>query len=756
MSSKTTSFQGYDHNYWLSWAQNNCLTGEVVVAAEGAARRWCESNTARPTADDPVNQGNPIAFYPDDPRYYILLSKVHVDMVALRWTQLMETDTLNWHFAQAVPLSNASLIFSDEEIEAIWKGYGTDAEGKKKYISAKIVSILGDKGSAETYYISLMRSAGASNISEADVEGRLALSVVGASGQVDDEVRFPGSIGAIGEVDLLWFKDISPEFQVWQDTFPFTMEAPQPDITSVWTGQHQEWTLQDLEEFNLEELYSPDTTIDTSWFQYRAMPLPDSMLSPYLQGQRIPYLEAAQAHQEYETRKQGRIEELQRQIQWAKRISPAPDESYFYDHGTRLSPEEEELSRLLYGEQQALENIQRIMSGGGVQQGPPVEAWQAAPGGVGLLERLNRPTPGEKVLYLIEFKGLTTPGVTRQYQQRQILGFGSGSGTTTHEETDYLLTHPKEALDFLKYKVELKSLLPGEARPLWYNDALYYLKQEGWNGPTGHLPEPSGPLYNYIPPENEAFNVASVSSLGLPLTGYGAGFLGMPSGGGGTTASSSLSLPSFPSASLPSLGGGPSALPSPVGLGGVGGVPSTPSVGLSSLGWDGVAMPIPSIGLSRSGGVSAPAMPAMGAASPMGMPGGPAIPSSAPSAPVSAQGGPSGGGGLDFASLRGGSRQSMIPGSQSFAGTETAEVGQSLSRAEKLVDRLMQIPDMLAMAESQSLGSLGSSGKSAGDVSQRTQPQQLVRMVINRHETVSKKKLEQYVTAWLESQSRVG
>lgn len=173
-------------------------------------------------------------------------------------------------------------------------------------------------------------------------------------------------------------------------------------------------------------------------------------------------------------------------------------------------------------------------------------------------------------------------------------------------------------------------------------------------------------------------------------------------------------------------------------------------------GWDGAAMPAPSIGLSRLGGVSTPAMSAMGAASPIGMPVGPAIPSSAPSAPVSAQGGPSGGGGFDFTNLPGGSRQSMIPGSQGFAGGGTVEAGQSLSRAEKLVDRLMQIPDMLAMAEPSPTGPLGSSGKSAGDVSQRIQPQQSVRMVINRHEEISKKKLEQYVTAWLESQSRVG
>jgi len=183
-----------------------------------------------------------------------------------------------------------------------------------------------------------------------------------------------------------------------------------------------------------------------------------------------------------------------------------------------------------------------------------------------------------------------------------------------------------------------------------------------------------------------------------------------PAGGDGVLASpvgqaSSLSLPSFPSMSLPGLGAAPSALPSPVGLGGVGGVPSTPSVGLLGLGWDGAAMP------------------AMGAASPMGMPGGPAIPSSAPSAPVSAQGGPSGGGGLDFTNLPGGSRQSMIPGSQAFAGTETAEAGESLNRAEKLVERLMQIPDMLAMAESSPMGPLGTVGMPSPDMLQQMRPQ---------------------------------
>jgi|GEM_PF-2865113 len=291
------------------------------------------------------------------------------------------------------------------------------------------------------------------------------------------------------------------------------------------------------------------------------------------------------------------------------------------------------------------------------------------------------------------------------------------------------------------------------------------------------------PLQSYVPPIGEQQAVASITSVGggvwgpaalLNLAMYGALpeqetqtelTSTTPAGGDGVVASpaggaSSSSLPSFPSVSLPGLGGGPSALPSPVGLGGVvGGVTSTPSVGLPGLGWDGVAMPAPSIGLSRLGGVSAPAMPAMETVSPIGMPGGPAIPSSVPSTPVSAQaqGGPSGGGGgFDFANLLGGSRQSMIAGSQGFAGTETPEAGQSLSRAEKLVERLMQIPDMLAMAEPQSLGSLGSSGKSVGDVSQRIQPQQLVRMVINRHEEISKEKLEQYVLAWLQSHSRVG
>lgn len=581
---------------------------------------------------------------------------------------------------------------------------------------------------------------------------------IGAFGQLELD-----NIGAMGEVDSLWFEELSPEFQVWQDTFPFTMEAPQPDITSVWTGQHQEWTLQDLEEFNLEELYSPDTTIDTSWFQYRAMPLPDSMLSPYLQGQRIPYLEAAQAHQEYERRKQGRIEELQRQIQWAKRISPAPDESYFYGHGTRLSPEEEELSRSLYGDQQALENIRRGMYGGWSQPrytGPTLEAASTGPGGFFQTDLYYFLTHGNprQVVDELRFSEQYVPPKTRHSGRDWAKDqFGTATGFEPSEEAAYMYENDRILISWIEEYVKRN---PGK-RP----DLEEYVKRaKSWLESTGQtIPKRSnsntGDLYNYIPPENEAFDVASVPSLGLPLTGYGAGFLGMPSGGG-TTTSSSLSLPSFPSVSLPSLGGGPSALPFPVGLGGVvGGVPSTPSVGLPGLGWDGAAMPAPSIGLSRLGGVSAPAMPAMGTVSPIGMPGGPAIPSSVPSTPVSAQaqGGPSGGGArLDFSSLFGGSQKSMIAGSQGFAGTETPEAGQFLSRAEKLVERLMQIPDMLAMAEPQSLGSLGSSGKSAGDVSQRIQPQQLVRMVINRHEEISKEKLEQYVLAWLQSHSRVG
>jgi len=557
-------------------------------------------------------------------------------------------------------------------------------------------------------------------------ERREPAEAIGAFGQLELD-----NIGAMGEVDSLWFEELSPEFQVWQDTFSFTMEAPQPDITSVWTGQNQEWAQQNLQEFNLKEWYSPDTTIDTSWFQYRAMPLPDSMLSPYLQGQRISYLEAAQAHQEYERRKQGRIEELQRQIQWAKRISPAPDESYFYGHGTRLSPEEEELSRLLYGEQQALQNIQRIISGGGVQQGPPVEAWQAAPNFAGddLMSDYNfffyYGNPKQVVTELVRRPpGYTPPntvGAPVSFKSDEFVS--TPSGWHPVDQIDYSRGDDSKMIEWIKDFLENTA----EERP----DLEGYLKRaEEWmerrNIPIPmKTPSNTGDLYNYVPPENEAFNVASSPGFGLPLGGFGAGFLGMPSGGGGKAESSSLSLPSFPSMSLPSVG------------------------------WGGAAMPAPSIGLSRSGGVSAPAMPAMGTVSPIGMPGGPAIPSSAPSAPVSAQGGPSGGGGgLDFASLLGGSRQSMIPGSQSFAGTETAEASQSISRAEKLVERLMQIPELLAMAEPQSLGSLGSSGKSAGDVSQRTQPQQLVRMVINRHEEISKEKLEQYVLAWLQSHSR--
>ncbi|MEA3312442.1 MAG: hypothetical protein U9Q76_09530, partial [candidate division WOR-3 bacterium] len=232
-----------------------------------------------------------------------------------------------------------------------------------------------------------------------------------------------------------------------------------------------------------------------------------------------------------------------------------------------------------------------------------------------------------------------------------------------------------------------------------------------------------GPL-NYVPPEEEAFDVASVPSFGLPLTGYGAGFLGMPSGDGGKATSSSLSLPSFPS---------------PVGFEGAGRVSSTPSVGLPGLGWGGAAMPAPSIGLSGIGGGSAPSLPS----------------------PRSLGGGSSGAGGMGGGLAGGGFGGGLGAGAWSIpSGGGGLGLGAQPLAEIPSGDRFMPKPIGGPQANYSGIG-LGRTPLNQMNAPQQSQqpamqPQQLVRMVINRHEEISKEKLEQYVSAWLESQSRVG
>jgi hypothetical protein len=505
----------------------------------------------------------------------------------------------------------------------------------------------------------------------------------------------------------------------------------------------------------IQEWYSQSTPVDTSWSRW--MPLPDSLLSTYLQGPRLSYLEAAQAQQEYEKQRRVKIEELQQQIEWEKLISPPSDESYFYGHGTRLTPAEEELNRLLYGDQRALRGLRS--SPAPVSELTVTSKFEA----IKALEQYfwDEGAPGDKIDRLLRvWQGGFIPTVEEMNQVKEgdlFSLFFSGEPDVRRDIRQRYMTDDEYALELLReYVASYKSS--------YVKDIELYLQQVAdWKKLTDNAPLPvghtwflgnpdrierpflydfnqQGPLLNYVPPEKGAFDVASVSGLGLPLTGYGAGFVGMPSGGEVTTTSgedtttaSSLSMPSFPSVGLPSLAGGPSELPSPIGLGGVaGGVPSTPSVGLPSMGWDGAAMPAssvvpagwdgaqmpaPSFSPSGMGGRSVAALPSPrslgGGVTGGAFPSGGGMPDLGGGAGMggSIAGGVRRGGGSSFSmpsfsfpslnlgglSDRGGTLMagpSNVPdmsGMQSMANDSQ----QRLSRMEQLANRLFRIPEIM-------------------------------------------------------------
>lgn len=295
------------------------------------------------------------------------------------------------------------------------------------------------------------------------------------------------------------------------------------------------------------------------------------------------------------------------------------------------------------------------------------------------------------------------------------------------------------------------------------------------------------PPQSHLSPQNEQQAGASITSVGGG-TGGGAALLSLamygalpeqdttqvelpPSttaSGGRTASSSSLSLPSFPSMNLSSISGGPSALPSPVGLGGVvDEVPSAPSVGLPSMGWDGAAMPAPPVGLTGIGGGSAPTLPSPGSFG-GGLTGAGSIGGgSAPSLPGASSLGGGMGGGLAVGGLGGGfdlgglgagaSAASAMPASMSGAGN----VEQSLSRAESIVDRLMQVPDQLDNTFS-SVSPLAQGGPLSGDFGQQQiqQPQIVHRFekgAVQIHtKKMSPQKIFSMFLARLREQSRQG
>jgi len=506
----------------------------------------------------------------------------------------------------------------------------------------------------------------------------------------------------------------------------------------------------------IQEWYLQITTVDTSWYQYRMMSTPDSMLPPFLQGGWEWDFEMFKSSQEFLRQREEEKASLEAQAQleeaqhaYEESLVPQPDVT-----GAGI-PTRGELNKILQQEQHALRGWRS--SPAPVSELRFISKFEAIRALEQYFLREEEGAPGDKIncllrVGLIDF--IPTAEEMNQVKKGDLFSlFYSGEPDVRRDIKQRYMTDDEYALGILKKQLESWYRLPEEERYKWipeytFKDIELYLQQVAdWKKLTDNAPLPvghkwwfgnpirierpflydfnqQGPL-NYVPPENEAFNVASSPGFGLPLGGFGAGFLGMPAGGGGKAESSSLSLPSFPSVSLPGLGGGPSALPSPVGLGGVvGGVPTTPSVDLANIGWDGAAMPTPSLGFTGIGGGSAPTSPSRGGFG----------------------GGVTGGGGFNLGAGLG-AGASATP---SFA----------VSARIPSTDRFIPAPIGGPQADYPNIG-LGTTPLNQMNAPQQSQqpqmqPQQVVRMIVNRHETISKKKLEQYVTAWLESQSRVG
>ena len=356
----------------------------------------------------------------------------------------------------------------------------------------------------------------------------------------------------------------------------------------------------------IQEWYSQSTPVDTSW--YRWMPLPDSLLPPPLQGDWEWDFEMFRSAQEFWSQREEEKRRLEAQAQleeaqhaYEESLVPQPDVTGAgIPKQEWIAPSSGELNKILQQEQHALRGWRS--SPAPVSELTFISKFEAIKALEQYFLREEEGAPGDKINYLLmvgQGDFLPTAKEMRQVKKGDLFSlFFSGEPDVRRDIKERYMTDDEYALKLLGEYVA------GYESPYVKDIELYLQQVAHWKELTDNAPLPvgykwflgnpvrierqpflydfnqQGPL-NYVPPENEAFNVASVPSLGLPLTGYGAGFLGMPSGGGGKAESSSLSLPSFPSVSLPGLGAGPSALPSPVGFGGAG--------------WGGAAMPTPSI-----------------------------------------------------------------------------------------------------------------------------------------------------------------
>ncbi len=755
MSSDTISFRGYSRNHWLSWAQNNCLTGDVVVAAEGAVRRWCESNTARPTADDPVNQGNPIAFYPDDPRYYILLSKNHVDMIALRSEQLKGADTRNWHFAQAVSLNNVPLVLSDKEIIAIWRQYAFDKQGKIRYISAKIVNILGNRGSTETYFISLMRSVGASSITKADVEARSALSVVEASGQVEDEVEI--------ELDE-YAEPIFPE------------DVNYDELLEDWSSYGEI-----LENAKMLTASGTASQIAGGVTAIAGLATTGAVAAGFAAAGvgAVVLGGAAILSQEILKRRHKRFFALHTALSGNLAFA------YINETGKYVSPEGV-FRKLKKQGKKTWENIDRegldysmwVERNIGIESALVGFYWKAM-----YKDPANNPQQILEGLYELAKELYSQPPPAVLAYDATLLEWQQGKidDTVFYKIVGAVSHHPNYSTNWAAIPsakaVEAWKKITGGDLPKF--EGIYF-PEEGQHAPyaggfyrggdkdvprgkypTDYWREINSQLTSTRPGKEET---SDATEGGLSLTGAETGIVavselkniveGAKLGkmGAGTTTVPESSQDKALSALESWVG------PVSAGAGWSFGEYSPTVTGgekVDSQGWDGGATPVPRmppVGLASFGtsGGGATLIPSFGPPSFAESSGG-----SAPSLPGASN--PRGGmdGGLAGGGLGGGFNLGAGLGAGASATPSFA-----VSARIPSTDRFIPAPIGGPQADYPNIG-LGTTPLNQMNAPQQSQqpaiqPQQVVRMIVNRHETISKKRLEQYVTAWLESQSRVG
>jgi hypothetical protein len=293
---------------------------------------------------------------------------------------------------------------------------------------------------------------------------------------------------------------------------------------------------------DIQEWYSQDTTIDTSLYQHRVPQLPDSTLSPFLQGGWEWNFEMFKSSQEFLKQTEGEKASLEAKAQ-QEEAEHAYEESLMPRDVTRVeipwtAPSRIELNRIQQQEQEALQHLLR----GWESPTNPVDeiTFISKSEAIKALERYflsdAEGAPGDKVHWLISLgEGGFTPGVEAMKEMKKgdlvHLIFASGPDVRRDIERAYM-TDDEYALKLLREYVNLYAFLPYVKQ----NIELYLQQVADWKEltdnaplPVGHgwffgapfrIERPSvlydfnrhGPL-NYIPPEADAYDVASLDPL---------------------------------------------------------------------------------------------------------------------------------------------------------------------------------------------------------------------------------------------------